>query len=91
MQTKNAKASDRQIVDLVLALLRDANEDCKVDCGPMASSKIERAIRLLSQIKTRQQRQGARVLAGEREVRRNDHFRQVTYVPLGLSDSAKKR
>jgi hypothetical protein len=87
MQTTKAEATDRrEVLDLVLALLRDAKEDCEVDCGPMALSKIDRAIRLLSQARADQRRRGTRILAGEQQIRRDDSFRQVTYIPLGLSD-----
>ena len=86
MPTKKVKATDRpEVLDLVLALLRDAKEDCKVDCGPMALSKIERAIRLLGQVRAARRR-GTRVVAERQEIRRENGFRQATYIPLGLSD-----
>jgi hypothetical protein len=52
----------------------------------MALSKIERAIRLLGQVRADRRHRGARVLAGKQEMRRDDSFRQVPYVPMGLSD-----
>jgi hypothetical protein len=65
MLTKKAEATDRQeVLDVVLALLRDAKEDCEVDCGPMALSKIDRAIRLLSQARADQRRRSTPILAG---------------------------
>jgi hypothetical protein len=87
MPTKKVIATTRlEALDLALALLRDAKEDCKVDCGPMALSKIERAIRLLGQVRADRRHRGARVLAGKQEMRRDDSFRQVPYIPMGLSD-----
>jgi hypothetical protein len=87
MQTKKAEPTDRQeVLDLVLGLLRDAKEDCEVDCGPMALSKIDRAIRLLRQASADRRRRGSRIVAGEQKIRRGDSFRQVTYIPLGLSE-----
>ena len=86
MPTKKVKATDRpEVLGPVLALLRDAKEDCKVDCGPMALSKIERAIRLLGQARAARRR-GTQVVAERQGISRENGFRQATYVPLGLSD-----
>ncbi len=86
MLTKKPTKNRQEALDLALALLRDAKEDCKVDCGPMALSKIERAIRLLGQVRAGPRLRGTRCLAGEQRIGRDDSFRQAEYVPVGLSE-----
>jgi hypothetical protein len=87
MQTNKAEFTDRQeVLNLALALLRDAKEDCEVDCASMALSKIDQAIRLLAKARAKERRKQPRAPVGCQKHSFDNSLRQLAHIPLGLSE-----